>query len=68
MFGHFSLFYELFAKFTEIDGTSHMETNYHPLGTGKEEDKPGTKDTLKVEEVDGTKIQLYPEDTPVVDR
>ena len=41
VFGYFSLFYELLAKFTEIDGTGNFETDYHPVGTEiEEEDNP----------------------------
>ena len=37
VFGYFSLFYELFAKFTEIDGTGTLETNYQLVGSEEEE-------------------------------
>ena len=37
VFGYFSMFYELFAKFTEIDGTGNLETNYQPVGREEEE-------------------------------
>ena len=36
IFGYFSLYYELFAKFTDIDGTANLETNYQPVGTKEE--------------------------------
>ena len=35
-FGYFSLYYELYAKFTEIDGTGDLRTNYQPLAAEEE--------------------------------
>ena len=58
VFGYFSLFYQLFAKFTEIDGTGNLETNYQLVGPEPEEEeqKSNKRETLQVEEVDGTKM------------
>ena len=38
VFGYFSFFYEIFSKFTEIDGTGNLETDYHPVGTENEDE------------------------------
>ena len=56
VFGYFSLFYELFAKFTEIDGTGNLETNYQLVGS-EEEEESNKRETLQVEEVDGAKME-----------
>ena len=43
VFGYFSLYYELFAKFTDIDGTASLKTNYEPVERQEEKEEPLNK-------------------------
>ena len=67
VFGFFALFSELFAKFTDIDGTGNLETNYQPAGTEEEEEKEegkekekkeNSREVINFEESNGAKIKV----------
>ena len=59
-FGYFSLYYELYAKFTEIDGTGNLQTNYQQVGTeeesDEEEEQQHTKQVINFDESNGARI------------
>ena len=58
VFGYFSLYYEIFAKFTEIDGTGNLNTDYHPLKANDDETTfSPTKLNTNFNEAEGTVLQ-----------